>query len=147
VNSSGVNRFIDAILADRPPNMFTVTSDDLDVLRVALELRAGRGELGQAERQFVEGLHQHLAASGDAGGLLVPLPHDIGHRSGGSEAGVARPRSVPTGCVGRHLGPAAMAAAAVVLVAGAWGATKVAGAYLHGSRGGRPPLLPCTPPS
>ena len=38
MTNHGVEAFVDAILADRPPKQFSATPDDADLLRLAIEL-------------------------------------------------------------------------------------------------------------
>jgi hypothetical protein len=126
VNDHGVERLFDAILADQRPNQFSATRDDVDVVRVALELRAAQAELVQPDRLFVEELQRRLAATGEDGGLLVPFPGDIDPPSEARVARVAGPRSRRNRTPGRHLGAAGKAAAAVLLMVSTVGITRVA---------------------
>jgi hypothetical protein len=122
-----VDAFVEAILADRPPKQFLTAADGIDVLRVAIELRARGPGLGP-EPRFVEELHQRLAATRRDGAKVLPFPTAGGRRSGRDRApllpasrsrlqGVARPRIA---AVGR-------AVAAILLVASTFAATNLVG--------------------
>ena len=58
-----VDAFVEAILADRPAPHFRAVPDDTEVLRVALQLRAGRSEFAGPDPDFVEQLHRQLATT------------------------------------------------------------------------------------
>jgi hypothetical protein len=126
VSGNSAERFIDAILADRSPGAFTATRDDLDVVRAALELKTARRDLMEPDRLFVEELRSHLAATAEAGGLLVSLPGSIEHIGGRGAPGEPRPSSCRTAAPGRHLAAAGKAAAAVLLAVSAVGIAQVA---------------------
>ena len=44
MTNHGIETFVEAILADRPPKRFSATPDDADLLRLAIELHVSRLE-------------------------------------------------------------------------------------------------------
>ncbi len=75
-----VEVFVEAILADRPPERFSATLDDADLLRLAIELHASRSEKIRPHPQFVRDLGRQLAATapGDARILSVRTGREAG---------------------------------------------------------------------
>ncbi len=120
-----VEAFVEAILADRAPKEFPADGDSTEVLRVAIALRSTRSGFAGPDPQFVENLHQQLAADVNQGGLL-PLPvSGRGERQAG--AGRRAPRSWPM--MRRRLGVVGKAVAAAVLVASTFGVSHLAGGH------------------
>ena len=68
-----VEAFVDAILADRPPKRFSATSDDADLLRLAIELHVSRSPKIGPDPQFVRELGGQLAAADPGDARIVPL--------------------------------------------------------------------------
>jgi hypothetical protein len=126
--TDSVEAFVEAILADRPPKHFRALPDDTEVLRVALELRAGRSDFAGPDPQFVEALHRQLAATG--GAQILPLPTRGRHRR---EPERVTPwpdaPSHPSRRVRPRFAALGKAAAAVALVAGTFTATNLIGAH------------------
>jgi hypothetical protein len=123
-----VDAFVEAILTDRSPRQFSAVPDDTDVLRVALELRAGQSECAGPDPQFVEELHHALAATSPHRGPLLPLPNTGSRRTERLRRApwpdsrrrphqIARPRFTALG----------KAAAALALVAGTFTAANLVG--------------------
>ncbi len=126
----GVEAFVEAILADRPPKHFRAAPDDTDILRVAVELRAGRSEFAGPDPQFVEDLHRQLAATGANGAQILPL-RARGRRRREPERVTPWPDapSHPSRTVRPRFAALGKAAAAVALVAGTFTATNLIGAH------------------
>jgi hypothetical protein len=113
---NGLGAFIEAILGDRRPRSFSATSEDADVLRVAIALRAGRPGEGGPDPDFVDGLHRELAQQ--AGDLRL-VEDEVGPRQ------VARASTVRATRRTRPLrGLVGIAAAAAALVGGTVVATN-----------------------
>jgi hypothetical protein len=126
----GVDAFVEAILADRPPQHFRAGPDDTEVLRVALQLRAGRSEFAGPDPAFVEQLHRQLAATGADGAPIRPLPARRRRRSGPER--VTPWPDTPSGSsrtVRPRFAALGKAAAAVALVASTFGVTTLIGAH------------------
>jgi hypothetical protein len=130
MTNRGVDAFVEAILADQPPQHFRAAPDDTDVLRVALQLRAGRSEFAGPDPDFVEQLHRQLAATGPDGAPILPLR---ARRRRRSEAGRVTPwpdtPSGPSRTVRPRFAALGKVAAAVALVASTFTATTVIGAH------------------
>jgi hypothetical protein len=62
VRNSPTEKFIEAILADRPPEGFTANRSDTEILRVAIALRAARPDADGPDDRFVDDLRRQLAA-------------------------------------------------------------------------------------
>jgi hypothetical protein len=126
----GVEGFVEAILADRPPKHFRAAPDDSEVLRVALELRASRSEFAGPDPNFVEQLHRQLAATSPHGAPIVPLPLH-GRRRNKRERVTPWPDapSRPTRTVRPRVAALGKAAAVVALVASTFAATNLIGAH------------------
>jgi hypothetical protein len=125
-----VEGFVEAILADRPPKHFRAAPDDTEVLRVALELRAGRSEFAGPDPQFVEALHRRLADTGAGGARILPL---AARRRRRRERERVTPwpdaPSGPSRRVRPRFAAVGKAAAAVALVAGTFSVTSLIGAH------------------
>jgi hypothetical protein len=130
MTDNAVEAFVDAILADRPPRPVAASPDDTDLLRVAIELRAGQAEFACPDPQFVEELHRRLAATAHTGADLLPLPSSTRR---GSErdlvTALGDPRRRASRMIPRRLGVIGKAAAAAALVAGTFGATNLVGGH------------------
>jgi hypothetical protein len=126
----GVEAFLEAILADRRPKHFRAAPDDTEVLRVAVELRAGRSEVAGPDPNFVEDLHRQLAATGADGARILPL-RARGRRRSEPERATPWPDapSRPSGTVRPRFAALGKAAAAVALVAGTFTATHLIDAH------------------
>jgi hypothetical protein len=122
VTDAHIEAFVEAILTDRSPRAFRASPDDIDVLNVAVQLRASQAELAGPDPQFVEDLHRRLAATASKGGALLPLP-TTGSRRAPRLNGRSRPRQT----VRPRFAALGKAAAAVALVAGTFTATSLAG--------------------
>jgi hypothetical protein len=130
MTDNAVEAFVEAILADRPPKHFRAAPDDTEVLRVALELRAGRSRFAGPDPDFVEQLHRQLAASDANRAQILPCraqrrrrrqpePVTVWPDAGWRPSRTVRPRFAALG----------KAAAAVALVAGTYTATNLVGAH------------------
>jgi hypothetical protein len=109
------DRFVDDILADRPPENFPASSADAAVLRVAIALRAGQPGADHPNEQFVQGLHRQLAA------LAYREDPPVSFLQVGSKpprTANTSERRVPIRVVRRRLAMAGAAAAAVILAIG-----------------------------
>lgn len=127
MSDNSVERFVEAILDGRPPRRFNVSPDDIDVLQVALALRASQTEFAQPDEHFVEELHRQLAATVN-GVELQPIPSDMRHPTGPDRVKLRRdPRQAHSLLQARRLGLIAKAAAAVALIAGTFTATNLVG--------------------
>jgi hypothetical protein len=119
-----VEGFVDAILADRPPKRFLATPDDADLLRLAIELHVGRSETIGPDPQFVRELGGQLAVAGPGDARVLPLR--TGPESGGCErAPLAPGLPLPGRATRRRVSAIGTAAAALVLVAGTFGAVNL----------------------
>lgn len=136
----GVEAFVEAILTGRPPKHFRAAPDDTEVLRAALELRAGRSEFAGPEPQFVEDLHRQLAATGPGGAQILPL-RARGRRRREPERVTPWPDagSRPSRTVRPRFAALGKAAAAVALVAGTFTATNLIGPHSPAPTAQRPP--------
>ena len=65
-----VEAFVEAILTDRPPKAFRAAPDDVDVLNVAVQLRASHTEFAGPDPQFVG----ELGGPGHAYGAMLGAP-------------------------------------------------------------------------
>jgi hypothetical protein len=130
MTDNGVEAFVEAILADRPPKQFRAAPDDTEVLRVALELRAGRSEFAGPDPNFVEQLHRQLAATGPDGARILPPP-PRGRRRREPERLTPWPDAGwrPSRTVRPRFAALGKAAAAVALVASTFTATNLIGAH------------------
>jgi hypothetical protein len=121
VRNSPTERFIEAILADRPPESFTASRSDTDVLRVAIALRAARPGADRPGDGFVDDLRHQLAARRpeEAAGPDATRPPRLERRPL-IPAGLAsrRIRAVP-----RRYAIVSKAAAALLLVGATIGTT------------------------
>jgi hypothetical protein len=61
VRRRGQADFVEALLADRPPNSFRASPEEADVLRVAMALRAARPGAPSPNQAFVSRLACELA--------------------------------------------------------------------------------------
>jgi hypothetical protein len=123
----GVEAFVEAILADRSPKHFRAAPEDTEVLRVALELRAGRSEFAGPDPQFVEALHRRLADTG-AGGTRILTLRARGRRRRQPERVTPWPDAPSHPSRRPRFAALGKAAAAVALVAGTFTATSLIGA-------------------
>ncbi len=57
-----LSAFIDALVSGRRPGRFAAGPDDVDVLRTAIALRAGRPGDAKPDEEFVSGLYEELAS-------------------------------------------------------------------------------------
>jgi hypothetical protein len=96
--------FLDALAAGRRPGRFTADPDDVEVIRTAIALRAGRPSDAAPDREFVADLYQKLADE-----TASPVTTTIRSRT------LHRPRAVLAG-----------AAASVALIGGTFAITDVA---------------------
>ena len=121
-----VEAFVDAILADRPPKRFSATPDDADLLRLAIELHVSRSETIGADPQFVRELGGQLAVAGRRGtpvsSLFAPGPRPAGVSGHPWRPGYGRH---PGRATRRRVSAIGTAAAALVLVAGTFGAVNL----------------------
>lgn len=106
MTSRKLSAFIDALVSGRRPRKYPAGADDVDVLRMAISLRAARPGDAVPDERFVSDLYQQLA---DQAGSP-------------SEAHAARPARVQRA---RAAVAAAAAAASIVLVAGTATVTEV----------------------
>jgi hypothetical protein len=113
-----LSAFIDALVSGRRPERFSATAEDVDVLRMAIALRAERPGDATPDDEFVSGLYEELKAqaSSRAGTGFQPV------RMTGSGA---RPMRMSRGRFA-----IAAVAAGLVLVAGTTSATE---AFNHGT--------------
>ena len=125
MTNQGVEAFVDAVLADRPPKRFSATPDDADLLRLAIELHVSRSEKTRPDPQFVRELNRQLAAAAPGDARILPLR--TGAEAGGCERAPMAPGSWPPPDRGsrRRFGAIGTAAAAVVLVAGTFAAAHL----------------------
>ncbi|HEX6393817.1 MAG TPA: hypothetical protein VFZ97_10260 [Acidimicrobiales bacterium] len=121
-----VDTFVDALLNDQTPKRFPATREDRDILRIAIELRTRQTERISPEPSFVEQLHLHLASALRGGAKILPLD------SSGLYRGERRPMTARLGTdpasagrISRKFRGAAKAAAAALLVAGTFTATRL----------------------
>jgi hypothetical protein len=123
MTNRGVDAFVDAILADRPPKRSSATPDDADLLGLAIELHVSRSEKTGPDPRFVRELNRQLAGPG--GARVVPL--GTGAEAGGCERAPMAPGSWPPPgrATPRRFGAIGTAAAAVVLVAGTFAAAHL----------------------
>ena len=130
MTNAGVDAFVDSILTDRSPEEFTASPDDLDVLRVAIQQRAARGEFAGPDPQFVEDLHRQLAASVQDGAGLLPLPlsgRSASRHGLSTTRGYSRAR--PGRTVRRFSAAGKAAAAAALVMASTFTVTSLAGRH------------------
>ena len=134
MTDDAVETFVEAILGDQPPKEFSAASEDADILRVAIALRAGQTLFAGPDPEFIEDLHRQLAATARRGTSLLPLP-TIGQRRGKTktEDEIRGSRLNPRPFVRRRFAALSKAAAAALLVAGTFTATNLLG-------GGHSPL-------
>src|ERR1700722_1136639 len=65
--------FIDALVSGRRPERFSASPDDVDVLRMAIALRAERPGDAKPDDEFVSGLYEELKAEASTrAGLGTP---------------------------------------------------------------------------
>ena len=57
-----LSAFIDALVSGRRPGRFSADSDDVEVLRTAIALRAARPGDAKPDEEFVSGLYEELAS-------------------------------------------------------------------------------------
>ena len=114
MTDKSVEAFVEAILDDEPPKQFRASPDDVDLLRVALELRSSQAEFARPDPLFVEELHRRLAMTAAEDEELIPL------LPGGSQASQKVPRRFVL--IGK-------AAAAAALVAATFTATNLVGGH------------------
>jgi hypothetical protein len=127
MSNNSVEAFVEAILNGRPPRRFNVSPDDIDVLQVALALRASQTEFARPDEHFVEELHRQLAATVN-GVELLPIPSDVRQANGPDRVKLrANPRRAHSRVLARRLGPIAKAAAAAALIAATFSATNLVG--------------------
>lgn len=130
MTDDNVERFIESILADQPPEAFSATPEDAGVLRTAIELRAVQGEYAWPERQFVESLHRRLAGPAQGGVDLLPFPAAAWRRDDAEVmVALATPRQAARKQTPRRFDAVKKAAAAVLLVAATFTATNLAGGH------------------
>lgn len=130
MTDNGVDAFVEAILADRPPQQYHAAPDDTDLLRVAIELRASQVGFAGPDPQFVEELHRRLAATAQDGARIVAFPTRGRRRSENEPASwfpgaQSRPSRTPK----RGWAGIGKAAAAVALVGSAFTAANLVGAH------------------
>ena len=120
-----VEAFVDAILADRPPKRFSATSDDADLLRLAIELHVSRSPKIGPDPQFVRELGGQLAAANPGDARIVPLR--TGPEAGWRKRAPLVPGLQPSSgrATRRRVSAIGTAAAALVLVAGTFAATQL----------------------
>jgi hypothetical protein len=120
-----VETFIESMLADRAPKAFTAATEDVQVLGIAVEIRALQGGAAP-DPQFVETLHRSLAGTTQAGATLLPFPAGVWRRDDteATTASVASSRH-PRRNAPRRLRAAGKAAAAAVLIAGTFSAANL----------------------
>ena len=128
------DRFIDDMLADRPPMSYRADPADTALLRTAVILRGSRPGLDEPDEEFVEQLHRRLAAAAvdeqNASLSLLPTsgrPRRDLHAATFSPSRRARPRGM-----GRQLAFLGTAAAALALVVGAIATTNAVGHHSPG---------------
>ncbi len=122
MTSRRLSTHLDAIAAGRRPSAYAAEADDVEVVRVALALRAARPGEAAPDEAFVEGLFQRLSAEAAAERPTVTTP--AVHPAARTEN---RPASRPGSRLGRtHRARIALvaAAAAGVLVTGTAVATE-----------------------
>ena len=121
VRNRPTERFIEAILADRPPESFAANRSDSEILRVAIALRAARPDTDRPNDRFVEDLRHQLTASPTEDAALpeVTSPHGRRRRSVIS-AGMRSRRSL---AAPRRYAIVGKAAAALLLVGATIGTT------------------------
>ena len=73
MTNHGIETFVEAILADRPPKRFSATPDDADLLRLAIELHVSRLEKIAPHPQFVRELNRQLAVADPRSARILPL--------------------------------------------------------------------------
>lgn len=126
-----IEAFVNALLDDQPPEHFRASSDEIDILRVALELRASQAQFARADPQFIEELHRRLAVTTTEGAELIPIP-----ASGGPGSSPDRRRAQDGTGSGRKLRRrfsfVGNAAAAIVLVAATFAAASVVDGHSRG---------------
>ena len=127
MSDNSVEAFVEAILDGRQPRRLSVSPDEIDVLQVALTLRASQTEFARPDERFVEKLHRQLAAAVN-GVELLPIPSDTRQASG---LDLVKPRHDlrrdHSRAQTRRLGAIAKAAAAVALIAGTFTASNLVG--------------------
>ncbi|HEX4864352.1 MAG TPA: hypothetical protein VFV02_09780 [Acidimicrobiales bacterium] len=129
MSDNSVEAFVEAILDGRPPRRSSVSPDEIDVLQVALALRASQTEFARPDPSFVEDLHRKLAATVN-GVELLPIPSDgpppseSDERSlrAGYHRGSSRQRARRVGAIGKM-------AAAFALVGATFTATNLVGSH------------------
>jgi len=102
MTSRRLSAFIDALVSGRRPGRFSAAHDDVEVLRMAIALRAARPGDAKPDEEFVSGLYDELAG----------------------QASSRRGRNVHPVKVGRGRAALVAVAASVVLVAGTATATE-----------------------
>ena len=125
MTNHGVEAFVDAVLADRPPKRFSARPDDADLLRLAIELHVSRSEKTRPDPRFVRELNRQLAAAGPQGSRVLPLG-TVPEAGGRERAPMAAGSWPPPGRGSRrHFGAISTAAAALALVAGTFAAAHL----------------------
>ena len=80
MTSRRLSAFIDAMVSGRRPGRFSAGPDDVEVLRMAIALRASRPGDAKPDEEFVSGLYDELA--GQASSRLGPNVHPVKVRRG-----------------------------------------------------------------